>query len=247
MATLGACWPTPNECAWLSVGKHFPPLFSLSWLRFCASTAYRLRNSPPRPWSLSTNSNACPTTGKRLTRKKNEMMQHLLLDLYQCSPALLADEALLRRFLNEMPAQIGMQPIGAETLYFIDSVSDANDAGHSGLMLASNHVSLHAWPPYEMINIDIFSRDAFNEAEVIAFVRATFAPGDIEVHAVKRATRWPDLLESGEKPGVPGGENTPPSPQKVAHRCLWPGGCLNSTGSAFMKYCPVHQDLLLPP
>lgn len=36
----------------------------------------------------------------------------------------------------------------------------------------------------------------------------------------------------------------------VTHRCLYQrsgGGCFHSTGSAFMKYCAVHTDVLLPP
>ena len=36
----------------------------------------------------------------------------------------------------------------------------------------------------------------------------------------------------------------------VTHRCLYQGpggGCFRSTGSVFMRYCLVHQDVLLPP
>lgn len=174
-------------------------------------------------------------------------MQHLLLDLYGCDAQKLADAGGLRRFLNDLPDQLGMSKAGPADLYFIDAVSDPRDAGHSGLVLASLHVSLHAWPPYGMVNIDIFSRTAFDEVQAIAYARAAFDPGDMEVHSVQRATRAPDHQTSSEGPAVPGGERTPTLPPHVAHRCLWPGGCLNSTGSALMKYCPVHQDLLFPP
>ncbi|MGH2496576.1 MAG: S-adenosylmethionine decarboxylase [Ktedonobacteraceae bacterium] len=178
-------------------------------------------------------------------------MQHLLLDLYECNAQKLADADELRRFLGELPSRLGMQPAGPPDLYFIDSVSDPADAGHSGLTLACNHVSLHAWPPYRMVNIDIFSRTAFDETEAIAFARALFDPADIEINSVVRATR--SLRHSGgaEKPVVPEpvveSKAEPSSP--VAHRCLYqgPGRCTRSTGSAMMRYCAVHQDLLLPP
>lgn len=124
-------------------------------------------------------------------------MQHLLLDLLECDARKLADADGLRGFLNELPVHLGMQKAGPPSLYFIDAVSNADDAGHSGLILASNHVSLHAWPPYRMINIDIFSRSAFDEAEALAFARAAFDPGDIEVHSVQRATRSPLPLRCG--------------------------------------------------
>ena len=176
-------------------------------------------------------------------------MQHLLLDLLECDAQKLADADGLRNFLSELPDHLGMKKAGPASLFFIDAVSDPRDAGHSGLILASNHVSLHAWPPYRMINIDIFSRDVFDEAEALAFARAAFDPGDIEVHSVQRATRSPLQSGSANRSAVPlpTAKNNMEPPPNVAYRCLWPGGCARSTGSALIKYCAVHQHLLLPP
>jgi hypothetical protein len=42
-----------------------------------------------------------------------------------------------------------------------------------------------------MINIDIFSRETFDQDLAITFLRAAFAAGDVEVHVVQRATRLP--------------------------------------------------------
>ncbi len=100
-----------------------------------------------------------------------------------------------------------------------------------------------------MINIDIFSRTAFDETEAVAFARSTFDPGDMEVHSVQRATRSPRDSGGAERPVVPVVESKAESPTIVAHRCLWqgPGGCCRSTGSALIKYCEVHKDLLLQP
>ena len=116
-------------------------------------------------------------------------MQHLLLDLLGCDADKLADADGLRGFLSAMAARLGMQAAGPPSLFFIDAVSDPRDAGHSGLILSANHVSLHSWPPYRMINIDIFSRSPFDEDVALAFARAAFNPGDVEVHSVRRATR----------------------------------------------------------
>jgi S-adenosylmethionine/arginine decarboxylase-like enzyme len=187
-----------------------------------------------------------PTNSKPLKRKR-ETMQHLLLDLYDCPVQKLADADALRRFLGEMPDRLGMQKAGPPSFYYIDAVSDPADAGHSGLILASNHVSLHSWPPYRMINIDIFSRNAFDEAEAVAFARSTFDPGDMEVHSVERATRSRGFIESADRPAVPVVKSKAEPSPTIVYRCLWPGGCRTSTGSAFMKYCAVHKDLLLPP
>lgn len=118
-------------------------------------------------------------------------MRHVMLDLYGCNPDLLADEAHLRRVLNEYPARIGMEKVSPVELRYIKT-SNPLDDGYSGfVIIATSHVSLHAWAPYRMINIDIFSCNEFDEAEVITFACAMFETNDIEVRSVRRATRSP--------------------------------------------------------
>jgi S-adenosylmethionine decarboxylase len=114
-----------------------------------------------------------------------------MLDLYGCDARLLADEAHLRRVLDEYPERIGMVKVSPVELRYIKTNNPLDD-GHSGfVIIATSHVSLHAWPPYGMINIDIFSCNEFDEAEVVSFARAMFHPADVEVHSVQRATRSP--------------------------------------------------------
>ena len=118
-------------------------------------------------------------------------MRHVMLDLYGCDARLLADEAHLRRVLDEYPERIGMVKVSPVELRYIKT-SNPLDDGHSGfVIIATSHVSLHAWPPYGMINIDIFSCNEFDESEVESFARAMFNPADVEIHSVRRATRSP--------------------------------------------------------
>ena len=70
--------------------------------------------------------------------------------------------------------------------------SNPLDDGFSGfVIIATSHVSLHAWAPYRMVNMDIFSCEDFDVAEVVAFARKLFQTDDVEVHVVQRATRSP--------------------------------------------------------
>lgn len=120
-------------------------------------------------------------------------MQHVMLDLYGCNPELLADEAHLRRVLNEYPERIDMQKVGPVEVRYIKT-SNPLDDGYSGFaIIATSHVSLHAWAPYGMINIDIFSCEDFDAAEAAAFAKEQFQCSDIEIHVVERATRSPRL------------------------------------------------------
>lgn len=118
-------------------------------------------------------------------------MRHVMLDLYGCDPLLLDDEAHLRRVLDEYPERIGMQKVSPVSLRYIHT-SNPLDDGYSGfVIIATSHVSLHAWPSYGMVNLDIFSCNEFDEAEVISFARAMFVPRDVEAQSVLRARRSP--------------------------------------------------------
>ncbi len=126
-------------------------------------------------------------------RNEVDLMQHVMLDLYGCNPELLANEAYLRGVLEEYPDRINMTRVGPAELRYIQTSSPLDD-GYSGFtIIATSHVSLHAWAPYRMINIDVFSCEEFSVEEVVAFACEKFQTQDVELHAVERATRSPRI------------------------------------------------------
>jgi len=56
-------------------------------------------------------------------------------------------------------------------------------------------ISLHAWPLYGMVNLDIFSCEEFSVAQVVHFAKTRFQTEDVEVHAVERALRSPRISQ----------------------------------------------------
>jgi S-adenosylmethionine decarboxylase len=128
-------------------------------------------------------------------------MLHVMLDLYGCNPELLANEAFLRGVLEEYPERIKMLKVGPAELRYIKTSSPLDD-GYSGfVIIATSHVSLHAWAPYRMINIDVFSCEDFSVKDVVAFACETFQTQDVEVHAVERATRSPRVSSHAQQSG----------------------------------------------
>ncbi len=118
-------------------------------------------------------------------------MQHVMIDLYGCDSVLLEDEALLRQVLDEYPDVIGMEKVSPVELRHIKT-SNTLDDGFSGfVIIATSHVSLHAWPPYGMVNLDIFSCEPFNVSDVLLFAITKFQTQDVEIREVERATRSP--------------------------------------------------------
>ena len=120
-------------------------------------------------------------------------MQHVMLDLYGCSPGLLENESFLRDVLDQYPTHIGMQKVGPVELRYIETNNPLDDGFSGFVIIATSHVSLHAWAPYRMVNMDIFSCEDFDVAQVVAFARKLFQTDDVEVHVVQRATRSPRI------------------------------------------------------
>lgn len=117
------------------------------------------------------------------------MLVHLMLELYNCDRELLSNEPLIRRVLDEYPGRVDMEKVSPVHLYNIET-SNPLDAGLSGfVVIAQSHVSLHAWPEYGEVDIDICSCKEFSQEDAIAFAKEMFQSDDIESHFVVRATR----------------------------------------------------------
>lgn len=128
-------------------------------------------------------------------------MQHVLLDLYHCNAALLADRALLHSVLDEYPDCIGMDKASPVVLRDIKTSNPLDDGMSGFVIIATSHVSLHSWPPFGMVNLDIFSCEPFDAEVVARFACDKFQTQDIEIHVVERATRSPRFaqLEQGQQ------------------------------------------------
>src|SRR5215469_2886750 len=128
-------------------------------------------------------------------------MKHLMLDLYGCNREALVSESLLREVLEEYPNRINMLKVGPAELRYIKTSSLLDD-GYSGfVIIATSHISLHAWAPYRMINIDIFSCEDFAVEDVVTFACETFQTQDVEVHVIERATRSPRVSSHIQQSG----------------------------------------------
>ena len=117
------------------------------------------------------------------------MLVHLMLEVYNVKREILTDEPLLRRVLDEYPNRVDMEKVSPVHLYDIET-SNPLDAGMSGfVVIAQSHISLHAWPEYGEVDIDICSCKEFSQEDAIAFAKEIFQSDDIESHFVVRATR----------------------------------------------------------
>ena len=117
------------------------------------------------------------------------MLVHLMLELYGCDRQLLSNAPLIRSVLDEYPAHVDMEKVSPVHLYDIET-SNPLDAGLSGfVVIAQSHISLHAWPEYGEVDIDICSCKEFSQENAIAFAKQMFQTDDVETHFVFRGSR----------------------------------------------------------
>jgi S-adenosylmethionine decarboxylase len=117
------------------------------------------------------------------------MLVHLMLELYHCDRKVLSDEPLVRRVLDEYPARIGMEKVSPVHLYDIQTSNPLDDGLSGFVVIAQSHVSLHAWPEYGEVDIDICSCKEFSQEDAIAFAKEMFQTDDVEAHFVVRGNR----------------------------------------------------------
>jgi len=85
--------------------------------------------------------------------------RHIIAELYGVSSDLIAKEENVRRIIEEVVKEAGLNKVGSVYKQF-------NPHGVTGVVLISeSHVSVHTWPEYELVNLDIFTCGDVEKAE----------------------------------------------------------------------------------
>lgn len=110
-----------------------------------------------------------------------------MLDGLAADPQRLNDMRLVYRFLDELPAKLGMKKITTPYVIPYDGGDKPEDAGITGMVIiAESHISIHTFPRKGFVTIDVYSCRAFNQEHAIAFAKELFAIARCEIHTVER-------------------------------------------------------------
>lgn len=130
-----------------------------------------------------------------MSNKTTTFGLHLMIDAYGIDPLKLADVTLLFNTLNRLPEKIGMRKLGVPQIAEVD---EKGKEGISGmLMIYESHISIHTFPKREYLSMDLYSCKPFDSQQVIAIMRAAYAPKELETREIPRGTMYPasDLHE----------------------------------------------------
>ena len=117
---------------------------------------------------------------------------HLVIDGFQGDVAKMWDMELVRGFLTECPAQLGMTRITEPNVLEYDA-PDPEESGVSGfVIIAESHISIHTFPRKDYINIDIFSCQPFNHERALEDVKELFGLTEVKTWLLDRGLEWLD-------------------------------------------------------
>ncbi len=98
------------------------------------------------------------------TEHTNDYGMHLIVDGYDANPQALRDIARAYRFLDELPARIGMQKIGPPQLSNFD---DPMMAGITGIIqIVTSHISIHTYANKGCVFLDVFSCQTLSDTSL---------------------------------------------------------------------------------
>jgi len=94
--------------------------------------------------------------------------RHIHLDLYDCTPGLLATPEASERILNAAARAMGATIVGSHFHAF-------SPHGVSGVVvIAESHLTVHTWPEHDFAAVDVFSCGELNLAAGIELLVAEF-------------------------------------------------------------------------
>jgi len=113
---------------------------------------------------------------------------HLIVDGYDCRSELLSDRRALLRWLNGLPAQIGMSVLLPAAVARIECPRcKPGDEGLSGfVIICESHIAVHTWPARGEIQADVYSCRPFDPEPLLARIVADFGIGSCDTKLIER-------------------------------------------------------------
>jgi len=107
--------------------------------------------------------------------------KHIIAELYGISKEKISDENTVKQFMEHISDKVEFDKIGSLYKQF-------EPYGVTGVILiAESHVSIHTWPEYNLVNMDIFTCGDVNQAqEAFQLILESLEPTSYKKHILDR-------------------------------------------------------------
>ncbi len=120
--------------------------------------------------------------------------EHITIDGYQGSEALLDSKELVLKVLNELPEKLDMKRLSKPEVYFAEGNDTKDPGGWTGfVVIEESHISIHTFPQKGFVSADVYTCKNGMDLEFIKnYFVETFDLKDLETNFIKRGTRYPN-------------------------------------------------------
>ncbi len=107
--------------------------------------------------------------------------RHIIAELYGVAPDLISYEDQVKPILEEACERVGFTKVGSNYKQF-------TPYGVTGVILIEeSHISIHTWPEYEQVNLDVFTCGDLSKADdAFKFFLEQFSPKSYRHYALDR-------------------------------------------------------------
>ena len=117
---------------------------------------------------------------------------HLVIDGYAEDTSKMWDLELVRNFLTDYPANLGMTRITEPKVLEYNGPKGEDDGVSGFVIIAESHISIHTFPYRKYVNIDIFSCKSFDHDRAAQDAKDLFGLEEIKTWLLDRGLEWLD-------------------------------------------------------
>lgn len=127
-----------------------------------------------------------------MDKKQRPFGLHLMIDAYNCNPAVLNDANIVYKLLDELPEKIGMKKLIKPYVVFAEGNDKKDPGGWSGfVIIQESHIAIHTFIKRRFITADVYSCTEFDTDFAIRYFKDIFKTEDMEIEIEKRGKKYP--------------------------------------------------------
>ena len=120
--------------------------------------------------------------------------EHITIDGYDGDPKLLNSKRAVKSCLAELAKILKMHPLARIKIVSAPDNHIKDPGGWSAFMvIAESHLSIHTFPRRHFLSADVYTcQNGLDVLFVVDFFKKKFKLGDVEMHHIKRGTKYPE-------------------------------------------------------
>lgn len=117
---------------------------------------------------------------------------HLMIDAYNCDPAVLDDPQKLYAMMQELLKILDMNALTPPYIIKAEESGQKDPGGWTGFMIiAESHISFHSFVKRKFMTMDIYSCKHFESDEALSYIKNVLKTDDVETFKQDRGLRYP--------------------------------------------------------